>query len=55
VKLSFGIALKAKWLEQRLLLPQYLFGYKLADSNHLVAMIGVEDHVAILLPDGSFL
>ena len=47
-KLALGVAREAERLEQRALFAEQLLRDELAHADHLVAVVGVGDHVDVL-------
>src|SRR5260370_19808024 len=48
MQLARAVAGEAKWLEQRLLFAEQFPGHQRAHADHLVAVVGVSDHVRVL-------
>src|SRR4029079_7926766 len=51
MQLALGVARKPQWLQQPRFLAANLLGGELADADHLVAVIGIGNHIDVLAKD----
>ena len=49
MQIAFRVACKAEWLKQRGTLARECLGDQLADADHLVAVVGIGDDVAVVV------
>jgi hypothetical protein len=49
MQFSFFITIKSERPKQTLLLPKDFLGHELSDTNHLITVVGIENHITVLL------